>query len=569
VIRTRCSAALAALLAGGLMISPVYAQDQTTTQPQAHTYQLLPRVGITGEMRITLEDAIRLAVSNNKDIDASKIDREEADYTVLGARGAFDPIVGANSLWQQQIQPVASSLGGSTTGDVINRTWQTDPSVSQALPWLGGSYKIDLDLQKVFTNNSFVTLNPQYPTALNFQFTQPLLRGMRYDANRHALDVAKKNRSLTDQQFRESVIQVVSHTNQAYWELAYAYNNLEVEVEAVNIALGQDESNRRQEQQGLLAPIDIVAAQTQLANFELDAQAGQVALTQAENSLKLLILPDRDSTLWSDALVPATAPDLSPPHLPLPTAVDEALANRPEILQAKISAQINKDDITYYRSQTKPEVDLVVNYDRAGLSGLQVPQAGGNPLTSSFGPLLDRINLLSADAGLSPIDLSLGSGGTTQFLVGNLGQSLNNLWRGNFPTTEVQLRVSLPIHNRSADANLLRSRAEQQRVRDQTDQTEQSIEADVRNTMQAMESADLRLRTARLAQNSAEEQYNSEQRQFHAGTSTLFLVQTRQSAMIAARSAERRAESDLAEAISSFQRATGSLLKEHNINLRP
>ena len=94
---------------------------------------------------------------------------------------------------------------------------------------------------------------------------------MRYDANRHALDVAKKNRSLSDQQFRESVIQVVSQTNLAYWELTYAYNNLEVEVEAVNIALGQDESNRRQEQQGLLAPIDVVAAQTQLANFELDA----------------------------------------------------------------------------------------------------------------------------------------------------------------------------------------------------------------------------------------------------------------------------------------------------------
>ena len=167
------------------------------------------------------------------------------------------------------------------------------------------------------------------------------------------------------------------------------------------------------------------------------------------------------------------------------------------------------------------------------------------------------------------MDLSLSGGGLPEFLVGNLGQSLDNLWHGKFPTTEVQLQVSLPIHNRSADANLSRSRAEERRVQDQTDQTELNIEADVRNTLQTMQSAELRLQTARLAQNSAEEQYNSEQRQFHAGTSTLFLVQTRQSTMIAARSAERRAESDLAEAISSFQRAIGSLLKEHNINLRP
>ena len=52
----------------------------------------------------------------------------------------------------------------------------------------------------------------------------------------------------------------------------------------------QDESNRRQEQQGLLAPIDVVAAQTQLATFELNAYSAQEALTAAENALKALIL---------------------------------------------------------------------------------------------------------------------------------------------------------------------------------------------------------------------------------------------------------------------------------------
>ena len=128
---------------------------------------------------------------------------------------------------------------------------------------------MDLSSQRVYTNNTFVSLNPQYPTALNFQYTQPLWRNLFYDQNRHTIDVARKNRALSDEQFRLRVMQVVEQTEQAYWEVFYAYNNLQVQLDSVDIARQQDESNRRQQAQGLLAPIDVVAAQTQLANFEL------------------------------------------------------------------------------------------------------------------------------------------------------------------------------------------------------------------------------------------------------------------------------------------------------------
>src|ERR1019366_9423146 len=162
-------------------------------------------------------------------------------------------------------------------------------------------------------NNTFVTLNPQYPTALTFQYTQPLWRNLFYDQNRHTIDVAKKNRDLSDQQFRQTVMQVVQQTEQAYWELVYAYNNLQVQLEAVEIGRQQDESNRRQQEQGLLAPIDVVAAQTQLAVFELSAYSAQAALTSAENALKMLMLPDRSSALWYSAQIPVTTPDAEPP----------------------------------------------------------------------------------------------------------------------------------------------------------------------------------------------------------------------------------------------------------------
>jgi len=152
--------------------------------------------------------------------------------------------------------------------------------------------------------------------------------------------------------------------------------------------------------------------------------------------------------------------------------------------------------------------------------------------------------------------------------IGGYGQSLSTLFAADFPSTELQLRISMPIRNRTAEANLASSVADARRIIDQSQQTEQAIEANVRNAMQSVESARLRLQSAGVARSSAEQQYESEQRQFRAGTSTLFLVQQRQSDMITARSVERRAESDLGKAVASFELATGSILRVHNVELR-
>ncbi len=90
----------------------------------------------------------RWRFANNKDIEASRIDREISGYSLTGARGLYDPTIGAVSQFLKQINPVASSLGGSATGAVLNRTWQTDPTLSGSTPWLGGSYHVDLSSQR-------------------------------------------------------------------------------------------------------------------------------------------------------------------------------------------------------------------------------------------------------------------------------------------------------------------------------------------------------------------------------------------------------------------------------------
>lgn len=543
--------------------------DQAVTRvPPVRPFVLRPRIGVITDKELTLQDALAMALANNKDIDGSRIDRDKAINNVSGAKGYFDPRVGGTTSYQKNVTPVASSLGGSTTGSVVNRNAIADPTFSGSLPWLGTSYQLDFSSSRTATNNSFAQLNPQYPTSLNFSITQPLWRNLRYDDNRHRLEAAKKNVALTDEQFRQRVMQIITQTEQAYWDLAFAYGNLEVQLEAVRLGRDQDESNRRQQEQGLLAPIDVVAAQRQLATFEVNAYSAQEALTAAENALKTLILPDRTDPIWSSALIPITPVNVSPPVTPLQDAVREGLDKRPELAQVQISREINETDNRFYREQTKPQVDLVATHTNAGLAGFELP-AGPNPFTAGLLSLTDQINQLSVLAGLQPLPTA---GGTTpglpDLLVGGYGHSLNTIFNNNFPTTLVQLRISLPLRNRTAEANLNNSLAETRRIRNQRLQTEQTIEASVRNAMQSVDSAKARLESSVVARASAEEQYQSEQRQFRAGTSTLFLVQQRQTDMITARSQERRAEADLGKAIATYELATGTILDTNNIRLR-
>jgi outer membrane protein TolC len=194
---------------------------------------------------------------------------------------------------------------------------------------------------------------------------------------------------------------------------------------------------------------------------------------------------------------------------------------------------------------------------------------GPTPFTLAFGPLTNQINQLSTLAGIPGLPaISFGSGAVPPVLVGNYGHSLATIWDGDFPTTEIQLSIALPIRNRTANANLGKSLAETRRIKNQMQQTEQNIQSDVRTAMETLQMAQLRLQAAQVARESAEEQYQSEQRQFRAGTSTLFLVQQRQATMITARSQERRSQSDLSEAIALLQLATGTILAERHIVLK-
>lgn len=497
-------------------------------------------VDVANQLPLSLNDAIKLALQNNNDIDTAKKDVEIAEFNLRGADGVYAPAFVSDSFYERRTTPTASVIGGAVNGAVTNSTVSSNSGISGLTRRGGGSYNLGFTSSRTNTSNLNATLNPQFPSSLSFVYVQPLMRGRRIDNNRRTIEIAKKSLSISDQQFRQRAVEVIAGVEQAYWDLAYALRNLQVQIDAVKQARVQLESNQRLVAKGVLAPIDLVATNAQITTFEQGVYSAQEVVTAAENRLKTLMLPNRGNDIWSRALVPVSPIELDVPRVPLEKAVDTALANRQEIAQLKTSAEINKINERYYRDQTKPQVDLTGTYSSSGLAGATTA-ASINPTT-----------------GLSRVPDNL---------IGGYFNSVGNLIQQDYPTYRVGLTITLPFGNRIARANLGRTLVEGSQIETSTAQIEQAIEADVRNALQSLRSAEARLQAAAATRSSAEQLFESEERQFKAGTTTVFLVFQRQKDLIDARGKELQAQTDLNKAISNFQRAIGTTLEANSVEI--
>ncbi|HEX5109721.1 MAG TPA: TolC family protein [Vicinamibacterales bacterium] len=543
----------------------VAAQEE---KPASHP--LPPRVGVdAAPASITLEEAIRTALEQNHDVEIARLGVEESQQGVVGAEGAFDLHLMPTFEYERATTPTTSAIGGAATGSLAQRDVSGGLGLAGRTPWLGSQFTVDLSGSRTVTNNSFARVNPQFPTAFAFTYTQPLLRNATIDAERRQILLARRAVDLNDAQLAQVTMEQLSLIEVAFWELTFAVGNVSVQNDALQQARAQVSSNERQVQAGTLAVIDVVEAQTQVATLEQSLASAQESLTEAENRLKNLMLADRESPMWDQPLVPSMTMDRDVPTMAVADAVRIALANRPELASLTAQTAQNEVDQRYFRNQMRPQIDLTGSYALAGLAGTLKPAVSSPLQNASDAALLARLNDLSQRAGLEPLPAASATGTTLpDFLQGGPGSSLTNLIENRFPTALVQLQVDLPLRNRIAESNQARSVIQGRELQLRRRQLEQSVEADVRNALQRVRSAKQRLRSAGSAQRNAREQYDSERRRFESGLSTVFLVLQRQTALVTAQGQELRARADLNEAVALFDRAIGTTLTEHGVTLQ-
>lgn len=528
---------------------------------------LSKRIGVdeNNPLTISVKDAIRMALENNSDIEIERLNVQQADADLLSANGGFDPVIAFSQFFTRQNNPVTSSLGGSSTGVVTNKTYNSSFDLRGLLK-TGATYEVTASASRFDTNNFFATLNPQTNTELNFQFRQPLFRNREIDETRRKLLVAKKRIDISDNQFRQRVLEIISQVERAYWDLVFARRSVDIVQESVELADTQLQRAKRLIDAGSQAPVDLVQIEAQKQLRQENLLISIESVSKAENALKVLILANAVAPEWQRAFVPTDEPDIKTNNFDLPSLIRLAYDNRPEVKQLLTQKELVEDEVKYYRNQTKPQVDLVANYTLTGLAGTQIVTNNPLSLTNTLAPVFTRINDLSKMFNLPLLSLPPAS---TQpgFLVGGLGQSLGNLFRNRFNTIRVGVQVQLPLRNRNALGQLARAQFESKKIDTLSQKATNYIEVEVRNAFQSVRTTEERIQAAHAARVAAEQQLESEQRRYEAGLSTNFLVLTRQQELSESRGRELRALTDFDKAYAELQRVIGSTLSIYNVSV--
>jgi len=560
---------------------PVAAPQTDVTEPAPEPARSLPasspsnrvmtaRVGVQTAVPVSLslDEAIRKALANNNTIEVTRDDVRFQETQIRSILGFYDPVFTVTPTFTRN-----STTGAGTTHDF---TLTSD--VTHFLREGGGNYQAFFDntrtenefTQQQATSGNLPTVSSTsalYSSRLGFRYTQPLFRNFKIDNTRRNLKIARRRLEQTDADFRRQTIEIIAQVQRTYWDLVFALRDQQ--NRQANLDLSRE--NLRQVEArisaGSSAPLARWEVETELANRESDLLLATQQVSVTENSLKQLLLPDATSAEWMSSYVPTDKPAFS-----LDAAIKDAMDNRHELRRLKLASDINSIDIAYFKNQTKPRIDFnsTVTFNGLALGGARtdsvtVPLISGDPQTNPNAFLLQAIRNIPNSPTIVVPDVTIP--GTRSFLAGGFNRSLANIFRSDAFNYSAGVTISFPFHNRTAEAGLAGSRVLENQIATQTRAQEQVVIVEVRNAVQALETARQRVLAARRARENAEELLKGERALFDAGRSTTYFLFQRENSLANARNLEIRAETDYNKAIADLQRATSTTFQMNNIDV--
>ena len=490
---------------------------------------------------LTLEEAIARALERNEGILIERSSFEASEAAITGAEGAYDPILGLDAGYRRTTAPVNSAFSGSPAGELAptDEVAEAGASLSQILP-TGGAVAVRAGTARSETDGAFGLLSPAYDALIGVEFRQPLLRGRAIDPVRLALRVTAADRDRAAASLHREVIETVAAVERAYWGLVAARREVAVREEAVELAAEQLSETDIRIEGGAAPETEIAQPRAELERRRGELLEAREATARAESSLKLLILGDAETALWGARLAPVADAEIEAAPVDVAAAMATALASRPELAAAEAVIERRRAETAFARDGILPALDLVLSYDRFGLTGTRNPAA--EPLPGQ------------------PVDIPAD-------LEGDLGSSVEQLVDGDFDDARIALVFELPIGNRTARAEARIARSAERQAEATLSRARKAVRAEVLDAAATVETAAQRIDAARSALEAAEVQLGAERERYAVGLSTNFLVLTRQNDLAGARLAEIEALTDYRAARVELGRATGSLLEERGIEV--
>src|SRR5258705_3136055 len=253
--------------------------------------------------RLTVDEAVRLALENNLGIQVARINPQIQDLAVAVARSAWAPTFNTTVQGASTDTPNTSFLSGSQGDKTTNGRVASNGGLTQQTKW-GGSYSVGWDGAAATTTNIFSNFSPQLQSSLSIDITQPLLRNLSFDNPRQQVRLSEKNREIADVDVRQTLATTSRLVREAYWDLAYANAALVVFQQSLDLARESLRETNQRIQIGTTPPIDAVEAEAEVATREEAVIVAQEQIETAQDALRSLIFNPASPDFWTVRIEP-------------------------------------------------------------------------------------------------------------------------------------------------------------------------------------------------------------------------------------------------------------------------
>lgn len=535
-----------------------------------------------GKLRLSLSDAVALALENNLDLAIARFNLSIADTDIMRAKsgesvrgvdtglvqgtpgggvggfGSGAPGAGAGG--------TSGGAGGAGTGasGLVQSTLGVGTPIDSFDPIVSGGMNIDhatfpesseilygvkslkqntgianFNYTQGFASGTLMSLNfnndritndslnsfltPELDTGFRVTLRQHLLAGFGFGPNTRFIRIARTNREISDVSFRGQVIATVSQIQNIYWDLVNAYEDVKVKDRSLELAEKTLSDDREQVRIGAIAPMEVMKAESQEATASQDLLLSQNELQLQELLIKNAVTRDlSDPVLASASVIPTDTMSIpeKEPVTPVQDLIADAQQHRPELAEARMDLSNRELTRKAAANALKPQVDLIAWYGAYGLAGL------GN----SANPVYAQQP--------NPVSFPSPSGYSNAF---------SDLFKNNSPDYAVGINISIPLRNRGAQADQIRSQLEYRQAQLHLQQLQNQIGIEVRNAQFALLQNRSRVDAARKARDLAQQTFDIEQKKKALGASTSNLV--------------LQTERDLAQASSNFVTAMSTYEK--------
>lgn len=473
---------------------------------------------------LTYAEALQLALQKNFAIQGASYDPLISRAKLRSSQGKFDPaltLAYTRNDNEQDLTGLNVTAGPPPADGLIQPGLYTrnlrdfaEANVGGLAPW-GLTYELGITLENQQTSRN--NYADRYTSFGGFTVTQPVLRGFGTDVNLASVRLARADLGISKWAYARQVIETVTRVAEVYNELWFSGGNAEVERRSRALAAQLAADNRRRAEIGVMSPLDVLQAETDVAAREERVLVAERRQADDENFLKQLVTNRVEDVLSVrlDIAPPPRAPGIAKNRQ---ADLAAAVQNRPDFQAALLELQKREINVVFTRNAALPQLDLVA---------------------------------------------SLGSNGIDDDLSNSINRSVEN----SSLAWSVGGIFSVPIPNNTGQGDLEAAKLEAARQLVELKRLEQSILVEADNAAGQVETSAKRIDAAKKARLLAAETLAAGETRLRAGTAATFEVLQFQRDLATAAISEIRAMADYNIAVARYQQATGTTLARNGITL--